>query len=143
MPPPGVFTYDPKNVSVIVGGQTMSGFGDGTFVKFGRDENMWNKKIGVDGEGTRAKSNNKAGFMEISLMQSSASNDVLSGFAAADELSNTGAVPVLIRDNNGRTLATCLTGWVVKYPDTEFAKEVTVRTWRIETDELAIFIGGN
>jgi Protein of unknown function (DUF3277) len=140
---PGVLTYDPKNVSVIIDGQIATGFADGSFVKIGRTENMWNLKVGVDGEGTRAKSNNKSGFIEITLMQSSAFNDVLSGYAAADELSNTGAVPGLVRDNNGTTLATCLTGWVVKYPDTEFAKEVTTRTWRIETDELDMFVGGN
>lgn len=140
---PQVFTYDPKNVSVIVGGQTGHGFADGTFVKFGRMEPAFNLKVGVDGEGTRAKSNNKSGFIEITLMQSSSFNDVLSGYAAADELSNTGAVPLLVRDNSGRTLATSLTAWVQKYPDVEEAKEVTTRVWRFETDELDIFIGGN
>ncbi len=138
-----VFTYDPKQVSAIVGGKIMSGFGDGTFIKLTRNEQAWNMKIGVDGEGTRAKSNNKGGKIEITLMNSSSSNDDLSAFAAADELSNTGAVPFLLKDNSGRTVATALTAWVQKYPDTEFAKEANTRTWVLETDELDIFIGGN
>lgn len=138
-----VFTYDPKNVSCIIGGKTMHGFADGTFIKFGRKEPAFSLKVGVDSEGTRAKSNNKSGFIEITLMQSSASNDDLSAFGLADELSSTGAVPGLIRDNSGRTLATCLTCWMEKWPDVEEGKEVTTRTWRFETDELDIFIGGN
>jgi hypothetical protein len=138
-----VFTYDPKNVSMIVGGKIMHGFGDGTFIKVSRNEQAFNLKVGVDGEGTRAKSNNKSGKFEITLMQSSSSNDILSGYATADELSNLGAVPVLLRDNNGTTLATALTGWVQKLPDSELAKEITTRTWTIETDALEMFIGGN
>lgn len=140
---PGVKTYEPKQVSLIVGGKIISGFSDGTFISLMRDEQAFTKKIGVDGEGTRSKSNNKGGKFEIELMQSSASNDDLSGFAAADESANTGAVPVRMVDNSGRTVASCLTGWVQKIPDSPFAKEVQVRKWVIDTDELLVFIGGN
>lgn len=139
----GVFTYDPKLVSCIVGGKIMSGFSDGTFITITRNEQAFNLKVGVDGEGTRAKSNNKSGKIEIELMQSSSSNDDLSAFAAADELSNTGAVPFFLKDNSGRTIATALTAWVQKYPDQPYAKEVSTRKWTLETDDIEIFIGGN
>lgn len=134
--------YDPKNVSVIVGGKIISGFSDGTWIRVIRNEASWNLKVGVDGEGTRARNNNTSGRFEIELMQSSISNDVLSGFIAQDEQSGTGAVPVLIRDNNGTTLATCLTGWVQKWADSDFSKEVAVRKWVVETDQLNVFVGG-
>jgi hypothetical protein len=138
-----VKTYDPKQVSVIVGGVIGSGFTDGTFVVAERNEDAWNLKVGVDGIGTRAKSGNKSGKVTITLHQSSSFNDTLSGFAQADELSNTGAVPLLIRDASGRTLCTALTAWVKKYANAEFAKEVSNRVWVLETDELVIFDGGN
>lgn len=138
-----VLQYDPKNVSMIVGGKIMHGFADGTFIKVMRNQQAFTLKVGADGEGTRAKSNDKSGKFEITLMQSSSSNDVLSAYASADELSNSGVVPVLLRDNNGTTLATCLSGWVQKLPDTEFAKEVGTRTWVFETDALEMFVGGN
>lgn len=139
----GVKTYDPKNVSVIVGGKIVSGFTDGTFITAERTEDMWNMKVGVDGIGTRAKTNNRSGKYTITLHQSSSSNDDLSAFAAADELSDTGAVPVLIKDNSGRSLVTSATAWVKKYPNAEFAKEVSNRVWVLETDEMVIFEGGN
>jgi len=138
-----VFTYDPKQVSVIVGGKIITGFSDSTFIKIERNDQAFTLKVGVDGEGTRSKSNNKSGKATLTLMQSSGSNDDLSGFAAADELSNTGAVPLMIKDNSGRTLVTALTAWVMKYPDEEFAKEVSTRAWVLETDEIDIFVGGN
>jgi hypothetical protein len=138
-----VFTYDPKQVSCIVGGKIGQGFSDGSFIKVERNEQAFTLKIGVDGEGTRAKSNNKSGKITLTLMQSSSYNDVLSAFAAADELSNTGAVPFFLKDNSGRTLCTALTCWVQKYPDSEFAKEVSTRTWVLETDDIEVFVGGN
>lgn len=138
-----VKTYDPKLVSVIVGGKIMSGFADGTFVMVERNEAAYALKVGVDGEGTRAKSNNRSGKITITLMNSSASNDALSAFAAADELSNTGAVPAMVKDNSGRTLCACETAWVQKVANAEFAKEANARTWILETDALNMFVGGN
>lgn len=138
-----VYQYDPKNVSVVVGGKILKGFADGTFVLCERNEQAYNLKVGVDGEGTRAKSNNKSGKITVTLIQSSSSNDVLSAFALADEASNTGAVPFLLRDNNGTTLVTALTAWVQKFANVEDAKEVSTRVWVLETDELNMFVGGN
>ena len=130
-------------MACIVGGKIGQGFSDGTFIKVERNEQAFSLKVGVDGEGTRAKSNNKSGKITITLMQSSSFNDVLSAFAAADELSNTGAVPFFLKDNSGRTLVTALTCWVQKYADSEFAKEVSTRTWVLETDDIEVFVGGN
>jgi len=138
-----VKTYDPKLFTCIIGGKIMSGFSDGTFIKASRNEQAFTLKVGVDGEGTRAKSSNRSGKVEISLMQSSTSNDDLSAFAISDELTSTGAVPILIKDGSGNMVCSAVTGWVQKFPDTEFAKEVSVWTWTIETDSLQFFAGGN
>jgi hypothetical protein len=135
--------YDPKNVSVIFGGKILSGFGDGTFILAERNSQAFQLKVGVDGEGTRAKTNDKSGKVTITLMQSSGSNDDLSAFAVQDELTNSAALPLLIKDNEGTTLLTALTCWVQKFANMEDAKEVSVRTWVLETDELNMFVGGN
>lgn len=139
----GVKQYDPKLISMIVGGKIISGFADGSFIEVERNEQAFNLKVGVDGEGARAKSNNKSGKITITLMQTSSSNDDLSGFAAADELSNSGAVPAFLKDNLGSTVCSALTAWVQKYPKIGFAKEVETRQWVLETDEIDIFVGGN
>lgn len=138
-----VKNYDPKQVAVIVGGKIISGFADGTFVKVERNEQAFNLKVGVDGEGTRAKSNNRSGKVTLTLMQSSLSNEVLSGFAILDETSGKGAVPLYVNDKSGNSLFTALTAWVQKFADPEYAKEVMTRTWILETDELIMFVGSN
>lgn len=138
----GVKNYDPKLFSLIVGGKIISGFADNTFIKLERNEQAFNLKVGVTGEAVRAKNNNLSGKITATLMQSAQSNDDLSSFALADQLTNAGAVPVLVKDGSGTTVASAVTAWVQKLPNTEFQKEATSREWVLETDELLMFVGG-
>jgi hypothetical protein len=136
-------TYDPSQVAIIVGGFQITGFADGSFLTVARNADAFALYIGTDGEGTRAKSNNKSGRITLTLAQSSDSNAILSGIATADELSNNGIVPVLIKDNSGVSLYAAETAWIVKAPDSEFGREVGSREWILETDNLSVFVGGN
>jgi hypothetical protein len=139
-----LYQYDPKQFSAIVGGKIMQGFTDGTYIKIKRNEDAYNVKIGVAGEGTRARNNNKSGEVEMTFVQSSQSNDDLSAFTLLDELSNTGAVPFLLNDSSGRTVVTATVGWLKKFAEVEFAKEVKDWTWTLQTHELSIKnLGGN
>lgn len=136
-------TYDPAQVQVIVGGIPISGFADGTFIRVGRRAAAWDLTVGTDGEGTRAKSNDRSGFVEIELMQSSASNITLSDLSLADELSNAGVVPIMIKDGSGSSLHTAEQAFIEKNPDGEYAKTATTRVWRFITDNLIDYHGGN
>ena len=135
-------TYDPKQVSVIIGGYIVSGYADGTFVTLARNNDNWTRQGGADGEQTRAKSNDRSGLLTITLMQSSLSNGVLQGFAIADELGNSGTFSFLVKDNNGTEIAAAEIAWVQKPSDKSYAKENENREWIIETGELNYLGGG-
>lgn len=136
-------TYDPKNILITLGGVAITGFADGTFVTVRRNSDTWSLQMGADGEGTRSKSNDKSGQIEIQLMQSSQSNAYLSNLALADELNNAGLVPALIKNNLGSDLHAAEQSYVKKPADAEYAKEAGPRTWIIETDNLQTFLGGS
>lgn len=138
-----VFQYDPKQFALIVGGETITGFSDDDFVEVEREEDAWTKKVGVDGEVTRAKSNNRSGHITLRIMQSSSSNDHLSALALLDEASNGGAVPVLAKDGSGRSKFGTDAGWVKKFPKTTWKKGVAFWEWVIDTGNLDIFVAGN
>jgi hypothetical protein len=138
-----VLSYDPKQVVFIFAGYTAEGYTDGTFITVDRNEDAWMLKMGVDGSGTRAKSNNRSGRIVLTLAQSSVTNDALSALAQADELTKTVVFPIMIRDLSGRTVCSALTGWVVKQATAEFGKEVANRTWTIESDNIQMFVAGN
>lgn len=138
-----VKTYNAADVSLIFAGVPIEGFADGTFVTVARNNQSWNMQIGSDGEGLRAKSNDKGGTVTITLMQSSLSNDALSALSILDEASGDGVGPFLLKDNSGRSICSAQTAWIQKPTDVEMAREASTREWVLETDLLTIFAGGN
>ena len=135
--------YDASQVAVIVGGVPMEGFADGTRVTVEFDEEQFTKVTGSDGLTTRSKSNNYAGNVTLTLQQSSRSNDFLSGLWNADRVNNAGVVPILIKDNSGRTLWAAEHAWVQQMPSQEFGKASSDREWVLDTDKLTGTAGGN
>ena len=139
----GLKTYDPKQVTLVIGTHTVTGYMDGTFINASRNEDAFTTVVGADGEVTRVKSNNKSGRITATIKQSSDSNDVLSAILAADELGNAGIVPILIKDLKGRTLGAAARAWGVKMAEIVYSKGVEGRAWIFESDEFLPFVGGN
>lgn len=139
----GFKKYNPADVSIIVVGIPISGYADGTFITVERDEDAFTKQIGTDGEVTRSKSNNKTGNATLTLMQTSASNALLSALHALDELSGNGVGPFLMKDNSGNTVHAAQNCWIRKYPTSEWAREAGAREWVIDMDVLNSYEGGN
>ena len=138
-----VRTFDPNEVALIFGGVPLSGYPDGTFVSVERNEDSFSSISGADGVVSRSKSNNKTGKITFTLQATSPSNDVLSGFLATDELTNAGILPVLVKDNSGRTLCSAANAWISKPSNVSFSKEIESREWIIECADLEMFVGGN
>jgi hypothetical protein len=138
-----VRTYDPKQCLAIIGGIPMSGFADGTFISIERTSDTFSKVSGADGIVSRAKTNDRSGVLTLTLCQTSPSNDVLSGIALTDELTNAGIVPVLVKDLSGRSVYVAAFGWVKKPPTGEFGKEIGDREWTLDLADLDMFAGGN
>ena len=138
-----VKTYNPADVTIVVAGVPISGFADGTFINAARDNPSFTNGSGADGEGWRAKSNDKTATVTLTLLQTSEANDLLSALSALDEASGDGVGPLLIKDNSGRTLLAAETCWLEKPADSEFAREVSNREWVVKTDSLNVFVGGN
>ena len=138
-----VRTYDPKQVIVTIAGVPMSGFSDGTFLEIDRNEPTWTLVVGADGLVTRGKTNNFSGTMTLTLKQSSPSNDILSALMAADEASNAGIFPVLVKDLSGNSVYFSATAWVNQYANSTFDKAITDRQWTFSLSEADMFVGSN
>lgn len=139
-----VNTYDPKKVIITFGGVPIVGFADGTFVQVDPNSETWTKKVGADGEVVRAQSNDNTHTVQITLQQTSASNDYLSTCMNVDKLSGKAMLPLTITDLNGTTLHFWAQAWVSTDPSYGFAKESTDRQWTIQTGQESIAnYGGN
>ncbi len=140
---PAPYQYDPNQVNVSCGGKIMSGWGDGTYIEAERDEDSYMKKIGVDGEVTRAKNNNLGGKVTLTLMQSSPSNDALSAFQQADQLSGTGVFTFILNDSNGQTTVRAVDAWIKKPAKLVYAKEVQAWQWTIDIGTFEVLIAAS
>ena len=135
--------YDPKKVTVNLGGHIAQGFADGTFVSASRNNQSFNLVSGASGEIARAKSQDKSGTLELTFMQTSETNDFLSGKMLADEGPlNAGKFAVSIIDANGSTVLAATECWVQQPPTVEFGKELGDRVWTLEAGELLFNVGG-
>lgn len=141
-----VRVYDPKQIVVSIAGLLLaSGFSENNMVKVTREEAVFEKKTGVDGEVTRVRLHNNSGMATVTLMQSSEGNDTLSGLLERDKAAPNGAGigAFLLKDLNGNTLVRASKAWVKGYPETSFDKSVSERAWEIELADIEIFVGGN
>ena len=136
-------TYDPAQFALIVGGVPMSGYADGEFINVSRAEDSFTAVSGADGLVSRSKSNDKRGVVVITLQQTSGSNDVLFAFLEADELTNVGVLPIIIKDNSGRTVCAAGHAWVRKPADVVGSKEIENREWTIDCADLIMAVAGN
>jgi hypothetical protein len=130
-------------VIVTFCGATLQGFADGTFVAIERSSDSFTKHVGADGEVARTQSADKSGTVTVTLLQTSASNDVLSALAVADERTGLGTGPLSVVDASGRTVALCAEAWIKKPASIGFSKEAEGREWVFECGHLEEFVGGN
>ena len=137
-----VKSYNPKDVSLIFGGQIIEGFADGTFITVARNNDSATYQSGSQGGGTRVLSGDKSGRVTFILQQSSKSNGVISAQLAAMELSGAGITSMLGKDSGSGDRWAGATTWVVKPADMDFANELSNRTWILETDELEMVVAG-
>jgi len=138
-------TYDPKQVATVFSGHLITGFAPGTFVNVEYNEDSFSLSVGAAGDACRAKSNNRSARVTVTLMQSSLSNTILSGFHNADVNSpaGDGVAPMLVKDASGTSLHSAENAWIVKPAPSEFAQEPSTREWVFETDVMISNVGGN
>lgn len=121
-------TYDPKSVIVTINGRPLTGFADGTFIKGERNNDTYSTHVGVDGEVTRVKNNDKTGTISITLKHNSPSNKLLEEYAKKGTMFN---INVTDRNFDGDVGIGGSEAWISKPAAFERGKEVSDREWTI------------
>lgn len=135
-------TYDPGLVAVILAGQQITGFADGTFIKVERLTDTFSSMAGADGQVARVRSRDKRGKVTITLLQTSPSNIVLAELVQLDEATGAGSSPFMVKDLTGTTQASAPNAWVTRPADIERGKDLYSPEWVLEVDDLETFTGG-
>lgn len=137
--------YDSNQVQVAFAGVPVQGYADGDFLSISYETDAFSDVVGTDGDVSRSKTNDRRATVEITLMSTSPTNDLLSAIHLADlnTAGGAGVGALLITDLNGTSLFTCGNAWIAKAPDVTYGREANERTWMLRCDKLIAFTGGN
>lgn len=137
--------YDPNIVIVTFATLRIQGFAEGTFLNIERVSDLYTWKVGADGEVARSKSLDRRRLARLTLMQSSDSNDTLSGIVHLGERAPNGAdvAPFTVKDLSGRTVFEDPLAFIMRDPNVEFGVEVGPREWVFALPDPQWFTGGN
>jgi hypothetical protein len=136
-------TYDPGKHFISFAGIPLTSIADGTYLTVERMSEQFTSVAGAGGEVARIRNRDKRGSMKLSLLASSVENDILSAIATKDESDASGVGVFNVTDGNGTTVVHASNAWIKKRPSTEFAKEMPMRDWEFECEDLELFVGGN
>lgn len=123
-----VTTYDSKDVAVVVNGVYLTGFADGTFVSWAKDEENYNVTVGAQGDVARSKVNNPLGTITVTLQQTSPQVKYMDNLAKAGKI-----IPVSVIDKGSSAVNVGGTKCFVKKPaDGERGEEVGSAEYEIQ-----------
>lgn len=137
--------YDPTEVTVSFAGITIQGFADGEFVRVEQDTDDFTDVVGTDGEVSRSKTSDRRATVTFLLMQTSATNILLSALSNADRDAPGGAGvgALYIRDRQGTSLHRAAEAWIQKPPNVSYDRTPGPREWVIRCAKLIRTDGGN
>lgn len=137
-------TYSPRDVVVTLAGiHSVTGYAEGEFIRIVKDIKPFIKHGSMDGEIARVYNKDQGWRVELTIMQSSPTNDILSMLYNVDIATRMGKFPLMIKDTKGSTSFLALTAWVEDLPRVSFSGQLETRTWILGCSEVAMNIGGN
>lgn len=137
--------YDARDVTVTWGEIELDGASEGDFVTITYDEDAVKKTVGAQGYVVATINANDGGKITWTGSQGTPTHDRLSAIAALQRRKGAGLVkkPIMVRHNNGTTIALGAEAWIMKVPDTTFGAEHKDREWGFDIAHLDAFIGGS
>lgn len=143
-------TLDPTRYTLTVQGVKIVMPHVDTFYKFSYETDQVSDEVGGQGDVVRIITRDMRATLEITLMQTSPSNDYLSSLVTQDINANgpaaTGGYAVgasSLVDLNGTTAIDGEETWVMKFADTELGSKPYTRVWKIRFAKALANIGGN
>lgn len=141
-----MWTYAPSEVSISIAGKRLHGFPDGVFLRIVRNDPLGSSKQAMDGLVCITRRRYSQWNIEITLQQTSDSNNLLDGVERLlldGDVAVLRYIPVIIKDNSGSSLFFGKDVWVTEVPEQTFSASMETRTWRITCNDVITTIGGN
>lgn len=124
-----IYTYDPSKVELRIAGYKLTGC---ISISTSFDARPFKTVQGIRGTAARVRDKRTQVTLQVSILQTSMSNTVLSEIHRLDCAYGTGRIELTLQDLSGETLLYSDAAYVDGYPDFEFSSEAGSRTWIIK-----------
>lgn len=131
--------YSPKDVVCSWNGIAIEGFAPDSFLRLQRTSPLITPVVGAGGQVALTRNADKTGTIEIELMQTSLSNQMLSAIQAKQdnmELEEDISSNFVIYDPSGSVLATGVNAWLQELPQIELGRDQNSKTWIFGCEKL-------
>lgn len=131
--------YSPKDVVCSWNGIAIEGFAPDSFLRLQRTSPLVTPVVGAGGQVALTRNADKTGTIEIELMQTSLSNQMLSAIQAKQdnmELEEDISSNFVIYDPSGSVLATGINAWLQELPQIELGRDQNSKTWIFGCEKL-------
>lgn len=131
--------YSPKDVVCSWNGIAIEGFAPDSFLRLQRTSPLATPVVGAGGQVALTRNADKTGTIEIELMQTSLSNQMLSAIQAKQdnmELEEDISSNFVIYDPSGSVLATGINAWLQELPQIELGRDQNSKTWIFGCEKL-------
>lgn len=137
-----VYSAD-KWVFNFAGLQIKTGKGPDEFLKTEQQEDDFTYTAGIDGEGAFSENKNSYTKISLTLLQTSAGNDLLSAYHIASKLAGGLPAPLYVEDGGGNSKTISSAAMILKMPDEPVGKEVGVIVWEFGVHQPDRHVGGH
>lgn len=124
-----VLTYSPSDVKIVISGYTLTGVNSVTL--------SWNTatftiRRGIRGNHTRVFNRDLSARLNIEVLQTSVTNDVLFQILTQDRTKKTARIDLVLADVSGRSLLQSQEAYVSAIPEIAYSNGFNTRMWSIE-----------
>jgi C4-type Zn-finger protein len=134
--------YSFKDHSIVFGTQELTGIhSDGIDIAFNGEGIV--PTVGADGEHAFNIDADQSATVTVNLLQSSSSNEYLSGIYNTAKQGGQLEFPLIIRDQFGKSIYSSSSAAIKRIPDTTRAKEIGAVGWEIVCGQLEGIEGGS
>lgn len=140
----GTETYRPADVQVIFSGKPLTDFPEDTFITITPLGQGTTLQKGIKDKSAWSQDANSAHDVGLTLMQSGADNEFMSGLYAAQKAGIKGDKSLLIKDLSGNTLFESQSARIANYVEQTFGPEATNNNqWMVKCAKANRLVGGN
>ena len=129
-----LYTYNSKDVVLILSGIPVSGFAEDTKIVINREDDLTSRKKGVDGDLSVEFMNMSDGTAEVSLIYGSDWDTTFDQLASAQLIVNL----TLVHAKGKKVLSSA--AWIEGQPDVSYGTGVESRTWTIGLQNTSLTI---